>query len=846
MIGKINLLWKTVSEKLNDAPIPESAGDSMASKNTASISHIEREELRRKGIKSPSNLFSPKYLFLASIIELNKNPSAPKRVHFVNSIVILGEESKAKEGENTTDITPEHGHNITKEANDEVKEVMEEDESEVETDWEVEEILEDEEEEEDGEYFNSFPTMEELTHHEWLLKNPRPPWVKVRIRAGSLNNIKISCMIGHFFKRHAYIDLESPINVMSRRQYNRIMTYRLGSRLKPSNPNKISNFVRRVRSLKIFIGSFAYKCDFMILEDTTSIIDRHLGEMAFGSPLLMKPALSTIEKKEQSSPIPYPRPPMKKTLAMEGRTTIKAYSLEMSTCKTEVIFDEKKLGNRIVSIRICLIRGTRINVGIKRLLDDIEVTAAKICVIVAMLNNASVKLVLLVKIEENILSSDYCLYTVNAAGLKFNSIKDAKSLLEAIKKRFGGNAATKKTQRNLLKQQYENFSTSSSETLDQTFNRLQKLVSQQEILGEKLSQEDVNQKLLRSLTSKWNTHAIVWRNKPELKTMSMDDIYNNLKVTNEAVNTAHGVSTASTQANAANLINVDNLRDDMAMLTMKARRFLKNTRRKVTINGNETIRFDKSKVECYNCHKRGHFAREYRVLRNQDNMNRESSKRSVLIVITTSNALISCDGLGGYDWSDQVEEGPNYALMAYSSSSSDSEVSNDSTCSKSCLETVKLLTSQYDQLLKGFKKSKLMVLGYKTGLESVEERLEFYKKNKTIYEEKIKGLEWDIKVGEITIKELRKKLEKAQKEKDRIQINVDKFENASKSLNKLIKSQIVDNCKKEFTSEHVVIKPVVENSEAKSSEANSKAVRKNNGAPIIKDWVFGSEEEDVP
>ncbi|GKB83965.1 protein kinase-like domain, concanavalin A-like lectin/glucanase domain protein [Tanacetum coccineum] len=286
MIEKINLLWKTISEKLNDAPIPESAGDSMASKNTASISHIEREELRRKGIKSPSKLFSPKYLSPASIIELDKNPSAPKRVHFVNSIVILSEESEAKEGETTTDITPEHGHNITKEAKDEVKEVIDEEESEVETDEEIEEILEEEEEDEDGEYFNSFLTMEELTHHEWLLKNPRPPWVKARIRAGSLNNIKISCMIGHFFKRHAYIDLESPINVMSRRQYNRIMTYGLGSRQKPSNPNKISNFVGRVRSLKIFIGSFAYECDFMILEDTTSIIDRHLGEMAFGRPFI--------------------------------------------------------------------------------------------------------------------------------------------------------------------------------------------------------------------------------------------------------------------------------------------------------------------------------------------------------------------------------------------------------------------------------------------------------------------------------------------------------------------------------------------------------------------------------
>ncbi|GJV51374.1 MAK10-like protein [Tanacetum coccineum] len=148
-----------LENQLNDAPIPESTGDSMAFENTASISHIEREDLKRNGIKSPSKLFSLKCLSPASIIKLNKNPSALKRIHFVNLIVILNKESEAEEGETTTDITLEHDHNITKEAKDEVKEVMKEEESEVETDWEVEKILKEEEEDEDGEYFNSFPTM---------------------------------------------------------------------------------------------------------------------------------------------------------------------------------------------------------------------------------------------------------------------------------------------------------------------------------------------------------------------------------------------------------------------------------------------------------------------------------------------------------------------------------------------------------------------------------------------------------------------------------------------------------------------------------------------------------------
>ncbi|GJT00268.1 hypothetical protein Tco_0821437 [Tanacetum coccineum] len=137
----------------------------------------------------------------------------------------------------------------------------------------------------------------------------------------------------------------------------------------------------------------------------------------------------------------------------------------------------------------------------------------------------------------------------NEHQLKFNFIKDAKLLLQAVEKRFEGNTATKKTQRNLLKQQYENFTASSSEVLDQTFDRLQKLIN----------------------------------------TLSLDDLYNNLKIyepefkgtsststntqnvafvssnstssTYGAVNTAHGATTASTQATAVNSTSIDNLSD---------------------------------------------------------------------------------------------------------------------------------------------------------------------------------------------------------------------------------------------------------------------------------------------
>ncbi|GJY96356.1 hypothetical protein Tco_0513266 [Tanacetum coccineum] len=141
MIGKINHLWKTVSEKLNNVSTPENAENPMAPKSIAAIIHDEREELRKKGIKSPSKLLSPKYLSPASINELNKNLSAPKRVHFVNSIVILSTDNDTKEDDSSTNerdlklrgmVKGEEG---VKEQEMEVNEEIEEEES-------VEEIIE--------------------------------------------------------------------------------------------------------------------------------------------------------------------------------------------------------------------------------------------------------------------------------------------------------------------------------------------------------------------------------------------------------------------------------------------------------------------------------------------------------------------------------------------------------------------------------------------------------------------------------------------------------------------------------------------------------------------------------
>ncbi|GJZ75908.1 hypothetical protein Tco_0640373 [Tanacetum coccineum] len=282
MIGKINLLWKTVSKKLNDVSTPENARNPMAPKSIAAISHDEREEIRKRGIKSPSKLLSPKYLSPASIKELNKIPSAPKRVHFVNSVVILSTDSDTNEEDTSSTSTHKHEPDDTVKRSEEIKEQgkgedgietdVEEEVNEFEIDEEVKEIFEEEEEDEDDKSFNLFPTIKEFVTSRMVVKASSTPMGKGK-------------------------NLESPINIMSRHQYNKIMTYGLRSRQKSSKPDKICNFVGRVKRIKIFIGSLTYECDFMILEDTSSIIDRHLGEMVFGKPFIDETGLVYSEEK---------------------------------------------------------------------------------------------------------------------------------------------------------------------------------------------------------------------------------------------------------------------------------------------------------------------------------------------------------------------------------------------------------------------------------------------------------------------------------------------------------------------------------------------------------------------
>nr|GEV26035.1 hypothetical protein [Tanacetum cinerariifolium] len=329
--------------------------------------------------------------------------------------------------------------------------------------------------------------------------------------------------------------------------------------------------------------------------------------------------------------------------------------------------------------------------------------------------------------------------------LKLNIHKDAKSPIEAIEKRFGGNKETKKVQKTLLKQQYENFSGSSSKTLDQILDRIQKLISQLEILA------DLEDQSLDDLFNNLKIYEAEVKSSSSTSHTTQNIAFvssNNTDNTNESVSVVPSVSTASTKALVSTLPNVDNLSNVVIYSFFATRRFLQRTRRNLSTNGTTTIRFDMSKVECYNCHRRGHFARECRSPR--DTRNKDTQRRTVPVKTSTSNALVSqCDGVG-----------------------SDNEIAP---CSKACSKAYDTLQSHYDKLIVDLRKSQFDVLL--------------------------------IQIRDNALVELRKKFEKAKKERDELKHTLQKFRTSSKNLNDIVPTSPVHDRYKSGEGYHAVPPP---------------------------------------
>ncbi|GJX45261.1 putative ribonuclease H-like domain-containing protein [Tanacetum coccineum] len=326
----------------------------------------------------------------------------------------------------------------------------------------------------------------------------------------------------------------------------------------------------------------------------------------------------------------------------------------------------------------------------------------------------------------------------NEHQLTFSQYSDAKTMFAAIKIRFRGNEATKKTQKTLLA-----------------------------ILGVVIAQEDLNSKFLRSLPPEWNTHVVVWMNKADIETMSIDDLYNNFKIVEQDVKKSVGASSgtqnlafmtapSTSSANDVNIANpafkvstvspniniacpqyLEQIHEDdleamdlkwqLSLLSIRVKRYFQRTRKKIFINANDTAGYDKSKVECFNYHKTGHFARECRAPRNkegqfkyQDNTRKQGNNEN-----TSSKAMLAIDGVA---------------------------------------------------------------FTYKRGLATVEEQLITYRKNEVLFSEEVAVLKREVACKDYEINVLKSEFEKVKQEKEGIEFKIKKFDNASKSLNKLLEN----------------------------------------------------------
>nr|GEZ67062.1 hypothetical protein [Tanacetum cinerariifolium] len=417
-------------------------------------------------------------------------------------------------------------------------------------------------------------------------------------------------------------------------------------------------------------------------------------------------------------------------------------------------------------------------------------------------------------------TTDTTTTTTTSGETNTNKYKTAQKLWAAILKPFGGNEATKKTKKNLLKQQYGNFRAEGSDTLEQTFSRLQVIVGQLQFIDVEVEQDDLNQKFLTSLAPEWLMHTIVWRNRTKHNSGNEDG--------NNAC-----VPTASTNVPTASA-SVATISQDTACAYIAS----------------QSSGFDKSKVECFNCHKMGHFARECKAPISQDRGRRDNFRQGSKAKEQAPKALMAIDGVG-WDWSSMENDGEDHAFVAdeeaptefalMANTSTKSKVFDNSLYSKDCKKNNDSLNIKIIDLIDKLFDAKNMIYHYKLALAQVESRLVEYKEREVKYIEKNKTLEFYSESNKRCIETLKKNLETLKQEKEGVDGKLAGLLTALKDLDNLIKSQSKPSPTVEITSEEnqnknpsisknvvspITPKPFIKFVKPKDSQSESKTDKK--------------------